>query len=222
MTREVDVTLEEAIHAIMLKPTQSPDRLLAMADYVKQQLADHGLPNASGGSGGELRVPGLARQKDWDVAYEFAGKYRLLISLKSMWRNAAGTIPNRIDDHMGEIANVQQLRPEIVIGYIVLFDLVADSKRKEDGLMWSEFFEAAIKRIAIRRAPLWNQGLLEGAWFIRFDSRLPSGQRVLEPQQVAREGTTFFHGLLAELKLREPAVPFSKPVIAPGFYEGMV
>ncbi len=212
--------LESVIQTIMLKPAQSPDRLRALADYVKGQLAEHGLSNASGGSGGELRVPGLARQKDWDVAYEFHGKYRLLISLKSMWKNAAGTIPNRIDDHMGEIANVQQFRPEIVIGYIVLFDVVADSRRQEDGLMWSEFFARAIKRIAIRKAPLWNQGLLEGVWFIRFDSRLPTGQRVMNSKQVAEEGVAFFRGLLAELKFREPAIPFSKEIITPSFYEG--
>lgn len=218
--REKDLTLEQVLDAVMLRSVQSPDRLQALADYARQQLAEHGLPGAVGGSSGELCVPGLARQKDWDVAYKFAGKYRLLISLKSMWKNAAGTIPNRIDDHMGEIANVQQLSPEIVIGYILLFDSVADSRRKEDGMMWSEYFERAIKRIAIRKAPLWNQGLLEGAWFIRFDSRRPSGQRILRPDETAKDGIVFVHGLLAELKLREPAIEFSKPIIAPSFYEG--
>lgn len=141
------MTLEEAIDRIVQRPAQSPDRLLDLADYLREQLARHGLPGAIGGTGGELRGQGLAREKDWDVAYEFAGKFRLLISLKSMWRNAAGTIPNRLDDHMGEIANVQQIRPEIVIGYVVLFDTVADSRRK-DGLQWSEYFERAIGRIA--------------------------------------------------------------------------
>ena len=102
-----------------------------MADFAIKQLAHYGLPGAIGGSGGELKVQGLAREKDWDVAYDFAGKYRLLISLKSMWKNAAGTIPNRLDDHMGEIANIQQLRPEIVIGYVVIFDVVADSNPLE-------------------------------------------------------------------------------------------
>jgi len=193
----------------MKRPTQSPDRLQALANYVKEQLANHGLPGARGGTGGELSVGGLARVKDWDVAYEFAGKFRLLISLKSMWKNAAGTVPNRLDDHMGEIANVQQLRPEIVIGYVVLFDVVADSKRKEDGLKWSDFFERSIRKIAIRKAPLWNQGLLEGSWFIRFDSRKPAGARVIDPKKVALEGRAFFESLLSELRLREPAVPFS-------------
>jgi hypothetical protein len=149
--------LERVLDAIIRKPTQSPDRLLALADYIKNQLAVHGLPNAHGGTGGELKVKGLARTKDWDVAYEFAGKFRLLISLKSMWKNAAGTVPNRIDDHMGEIANVQQLHPEIFIGYVLVFDITADSRRK-DGQTWSEFFEAAIKKIAIRKGPAPESG----------------------------------------------------------------
>ena len=112
--------LEDVVDRIMQRPVQSPQRLLALADHVRELLAAHGLPGAKGGSESELRVDGLAREKDWDVAYEFAGKFRLLISLKSMWRNAAGTVPNRLDDHMGELANIQQMRPEIVIGYVVL------------------------------------------------------------------------------------------------------
>src|SRR5438105_1669239 len=123
--RVIVPTLEDVVDAVMQRPTQSPNRLVSLADFVIKQLARYGLPGAIGGSAGELRVQGLAREKDWDVAYEFAGKYRLLISLKSMWKNAAGTIPNRLDDHMGEIANIQQLRPEMVIGYVVIFDVVA-------------------------------------------------------------------------------------------------
>lgn len=202
--------LEEVIEAVMKKPTQSPDRLSALADLVCAELAAHGLPGAQGGTARELKVGGLARAKDWDVAYEFAGKFRLLISLKSMWKNAAGTIPNRLDDHMGEVANIQQLRPEIVIGYVVLFDVVADSVR-QDGKTWSEYFEQAIQKIAIRKAPLWNQGLVEGSWFIRFDSREPRGKRVVDPSGASDAGTRFFRALLSELALREPAVPFTRP-----------
>ncbi len=203
------MNLEQIIDAIMKKPTQSADRLKALADFVVDQLRINGLPGALGGTGGELRVSGLAREKTWDVAYEFAGKFRLLISLKSLWKNASGTIPNRLDDHMGEISNIQQLRPEIVIGYIVIFDVIADSRR-QDGTMWSEYFERALRKIAIRRAPLWNQGLLEGFWFIRIDSKKPFGERVIDPDQVTSEGTAFFEALLSELKLREPAIPFDE------------
>lgn len=205
--RGVNLDLEDVLDAVILRPTQSPDRLRALADYVVARLGEYGLPGARGGSGGELKVHGLARVKDWDVAYEFAGKFRLLISLKSMWKNAQGTVPNRIDDHMGEIANVQQLSPEIVIGYVVLFDTTADRTRR-DGRSWSDFFEHAIRRIAIRKAPLWNQGLLEGSWFVRFDSRRPKGERVIQRDRVEEGERDFFRSILAELHRREPAIPF--------------
>lgn len=154
--------LEDAIDKIVNRPPQASDRLAPLADFAIEQLAKHGLPDARGGSSSELSIRGLARSKKWDVAYDFAGKPRFLLSLKSIWRNAGGTVPNRIDDLMGETANVQQLSPEVVVGYILLFDAKADSVRREDGLYWSERFEHAVKRIAIRKAPVWNQGLLEG------------------------------------------------------------
>lgn len=203
------MSIEDAIAELLSRSATSTKRLTKLADYIKLLLEQHGLAGARGGSGGELQVPGLSRTKDWDVAYEYAGKFRLLVSLKSVLKNAGGAIPNRLDDLQGELANVQQLRPEVVIGYVVLFDVAEDSKRK-DGKYWSEYFEDALRRITIRKAPLWNQGLLEGLWFIRFDSRRPAGSRVVDPHAAAAEGAQFAKSLLLELKLREPAIPFAK------------
>jgi len=183
---------------------------------LKDLFEYEGLPNVKGGSGGELQVPGLSRTKNWDVAYEFAGKFRLLVSLKSMLKNISGSVPNRLDDLQGEIANVQQLRPEIVIGYVVLFDMAEDSLRNEDRLRWSDYFEAALQKMAIRRAPLWNQGLLEGLWFIRFDSRKPAGRRVFSRRDTAQARQRFLKALLCELKLREPAVQLLKELDCAG------
>ena len=151
-------SLEEAIDRLLSLSATSTLRLQVLADHLISVLVEGGLPSAAGGSERELKVPGLARTKNWDVAYEFAGKFRLLVSLKSMLNNVSGSVPNRLDDLQGELANVQQLRPEIVIGYVILFDVAKDSTR-QDGTLWSYFFEGALKRIAIRRAPLWNQGL---------------------------------------------------------------
>ncbi len=206
------MTLEDAIDKVMGRPTQSSLRLAPLADYAIAQLEYHGLPGVKGGSSGELRIEGLARSKDWDVAYDFAGKPRLLLSLKSIWSNAGGAIPNRIDDLMGEAANVQQMSPEIVIGYLLLFDTKADRRRRGDELYWSEYFQNAVKKLAIRKAPVWNQGLIEGTWFIMFDSRKPKGTRVLDTAKVQNEGDAFFQSLLRELKIREPAIPFSKSI----------
>jgi len=180
-----------------------------LANYAKAQLQSYGLPGVRGGEGGELKVKGLARTKAWDVAYEYAGKFRLLISLKSIWKNASGTVPNRIDDLMGEAANVQQLAPEVVIGYILLFDTAADGVRREDGLSWSTFFEQAVKQIAIREAPLLNQGLLEGSWFILIDSRKAPGTRLVDGAKAVSDGEVFFKSMLRKLHQREPAIPFA-------------
>lgn len=206
------MTLENALDAIIHNDPRAANRLDPLADFAIEQLGQHGLPGARGGSSSELSIRGLARPKKWDVAYEFAGKPRCLLSLKSIWANAGGTVPNRLDDLMGEAANVQQMSPEIVVGYILLFDAKADSIRRQDNLYWSQYFENAVKSIAIRKAPLWNQGLLEGTWFIKFDSRNPMGSRVIEPSKAQNEGGMFFSALLSELKVREPAIPFSKHI----------
>jgi hypothetical protein len=205
--------LETILDEISRRKTQDATRLAPLADYARRQSELHGLSGVMGGTGGELRIAGMARSKDWDVAYDFAGKRRLLVSLKSIWKNASGTVPNRIDDLMGEAANVQQMSPEIVTGYILLFDEQCDSLRREDGKTWSVFFEEAVRRIAIRKAPLWNQGLLEGSWFIRFDSARELGRRLTDPDRVTSEGELFFRSLLRELRLREPAIPFAKQIL---------
>jgi hypothetical protein len=203
--------MEAAIDGLLSRPSTSTLRMQDVADLLKLLLDRAGLPGVRGGSNGELSVPGLSRPKNWDVAFEFAGKFRLLVSLKSMLKNISGSVPNRIDDLQGELANVQQLRPEIVIGYVVLLDVSEDGIRKEDGAKWSDWFEAALRRLAIRRAPLWNQGLMEGLWFIRFDSKRPSGSRLIDPEKVERDGTAFISSLLSELLLREPAIELRPP-----------
>jgi hypothetical protein len=205
----MEAELEKVIGKILRKRQQDPGRLGPMADFAKLTLKMYGLPGVRGGKGGELDVTGLARTKTWDVAYEYAGKFRLLISLKSMWKNIRGSVPNRIDDLMGETANVQQISPEVVIGYIVLFDVAKDAKRR-DGIMWSAYFENAIKRITIRDAPLLNQGLLEASWFILVDTRRPSGKRLANPAKATKEGQEFFKALIVKLRQREPAIKFTK------------
>ncbi|HEX5474547.1 MAG TPA: hypothetical protein VFX12_07805 [Vicinamibacterales bacterium] len=203
--------LSDVIDAVATRKATDSGRLAPLANFAVEQLAQYGLPDVRGGSGGELVVNGLGRSKAWDVAYEYAGKFRLLVSLKSIWKNAGGSIPNRLDDLMGEAANVQQVSPELVIGYILVFDAAADSVRK-DGDRWSAFFEAAVKRIAVRGAPLWNQGLLEASWFIHIDSAKPAGARLVDPTTAGAEGADFFKSLLKKLKQREPAIRFTRDV----------
>jgi hypothetical protein len=200
------VTLPMVVDDLLARAKQDSGRLNLLADYCKEAFAAAGLPGVRGGKADEVGIRGLGRQKDWDLAYVLAEKPRLLISLKSILENFSGVIPNRLDDLMGEAANVQQLSPEIVIGYVVIMDKAKDSIRRKDGVFWTDHFEENLRKIAIRRAPLWNQGLIEGAWLITVDSRLPAGQRVIEVDDMDARGTNFFRALLDELYLREPAL----------------
>ncbi len=200
------ITLSDAVDDLFLRSKTDAGRLHVLAQYCIGAFERAGLPGVRGGKADEVGIRGLARQKDWDLAYVLAGKPRLLVSLKSILRNLSGTVPNRLDDLMGEAANVQQLSPEIVIGYVVIVDEAEDSQRRDGTGTWSDHFEMGLKAIAIRKAPLWNQGLIEAIWLIRIDSRRPPGQRVSRALDLDAIGASFFSALLDELYLREPTL----------------
>src|SRR5579872_44069 len=187
--------LSDVVDDLLGRRTQDSGRLDLLATYCIEAFSTLGLHGVRGGKADEVGIRGLGRQKDWDLAFVLAGKPRLLVSLKSILRNLSGTVPNRLDDLMGEAANVQQLSPELVIGYVVIMDMKEDSIRRDGGGTWSDHFEANLRRIAIRRAPLWNQGLIEGAWLIRIDSRRSPGSRILDVKDMDAKGTSFFQAL---------------------------
>lgn len=199
-------TLSDAVDDFLSRATQDSGRLNKLAEYCIEAFARAGLPGVRGGRADEVGIRGLGRQKDWDLAFVLAGKPRLLVSLKSILKNFSGVVPNRLDDLMGEAANVQQLSPELVVGYVVVVDESANSPRRDGAGTWIDFFEASLRKIAIRRAPLWNQGLIEGVWLIRIDSRLPVAQRVIDVEDIDAQGSGFFRAMIDELYLREPTL----------------
>lgn len=203
MASEFD--LNAAINDFLSRSKTDSGRLNALAATVIDIFASQGLPNLIGGSAGEAGIRGIVRNKDWDLAFLFAGKPRLLISLKSILKNVSGTVPNRLDDLMGEVANVQQFSPEVVTGYVIVLDENANRQRR-DGIDWFSYVEQSLKKLAIRKAPLWNQGLIEGFWTIRIDSRLPLGQRLVNPEKAMADGAVFASALISELRRREPAI----------------
>ena len=209
------ITLSDAVDDLLIRKTQDPGRLDKLAQYCIAAFDGHGLGGVRGGQADEVGIRGLGRQKDWDLAYVLAGKPRLLISLKSILKNLAGTVPNRLDDLMGEAANVQQLSPEIVIGYVVIMDESEDSLRRDGKGTWSDHFEANLRKIAIRRAPLWNQGLIEAVWLIRINSTKPPGARVVDATDMDAKGTSFFQALLDELYIREPTLRPAPTAVLP-------
>ena len=102
------ITAQDAVDdlyriAVTEDKATSTSRLDVLADFCVQELTRRGLENVEK----EASIPGAGREKKWDVAWQYDGKYRLGISLKSLLKNLPGTVPNRIDDLVGEVANAQ-------------------------------------------------------------------------------------------------------------------
>ncbi|RTG96717.1 hypothetical protein [Thermus scotoductus] len=222
---ELGQALEAAVWDGLEKPAQSKRRWDLLADYCMARLEARGLRGLLGGSRGEVSVRGFARAKDWDVvllAPLLAGggggriqhpgeKPRLLLSLKSVLRNPLGSLPNRLDDLLGEVSSVQMLYPEVVIGYVVVLDHGAFGKSaggkaaKAGGEEWEEGYNRFKERLAHltqRRPPLWAQGLIEGHWVIEVDSRTPG--LFLDLEATLEAGEAFFDALVGALREREP------------------
>lgn len=147
------------------KASTSTARLNVLAELCVQELGRRGLTGAMI----DPEIPGFARAKDWDVAWIHNGKARLAISLKSLLKNLSGTVPNRIDDLIGEVANLQMYSPETAIGYVMLFNVGEDERSKKHGCTWSELLRKRLQSIACRKAPHWTIGTIEAAAFIEVD-----------------------------------------------------
>lgn len=172
------LTLADAIDdlhliAVIEKRRQSPARLAVLADYCVQELDQRGIPDAET----EVTIPGIGRNKKWDVAWRHGGKVRLGISLKSLLSNIPGTVPNRADDLMGEMANVQLYSPEIVTGYIMIFD--APHIKKGTGERWVDVFRSYVKPLAGRQAPAWAAGMVEALAIVEVD--FSQGPQLITP-----------------------------------------
>jgi hypothetical protein len=196
------VTFAEAIEdlyriAVVERKAQSPARLSMLAEYSIEQLAKRGLPGAEA----DVKIPGGAREKSWDIAWEYDAKYRLGISLKSLLKNIPGTVPNRLDDLMGEVANAQMYSPEIVLGYIMVFDVSQDTTRGKNGKLWSEFLEDKLRFLSGRTAPAWSTGTLEAIILIRVD--FSRGPKIIAGEKLL---AGFFNHLTKAVKARNPGI----------------
>ena len=193
MTSLEDAVTELYQIAVVDRRSQSPLRLARLARLCVEQLAERGLVEAAT----ERLVPGIGRSKNWDVVWPRNGRVRLGISLKSILRNVAGTVPNRVDDLAGEMANVQLLSPEIVTGYIMVFD-IAGSGLRQDGTRWVDFFRQAVDRLSGRDAPAWAPGMVEASAVIEVDFTV--GPRIVTSPDLS----DFFDKLAQCVRERNP------------------
>ena len=178
------------------KPT-STRRLRRLAKFVVDELALRGLDGALM----EVFVAGGARTKSWDVSWSIEGKPRLVVSLKSILRNPGGTVPNRIDDLIGEVTNVQMYSPEIVTGYVMVFNIAEDAFSTRHQCTWSDLLRSRIARLSGRRPPSWSIGMIEASWFVEVD--FSHGPRIVSGEAEAND---FFDRLVEEVRRRNPAI----------------
>ena len=194
------LTLQHAIDhlydvAVRQGKAQSPDRLRILADYCIQELAARGIRGAER----EADIPGGGRSKSWDVAWRYDGKYRLALSLKSILKNLPGTVPNRIDDLMGEVANAQLYSPEIVLGYVMILDVSQDAHSQRHGSTWSALLRSRLERLSGRRPPAWTVGTIEAFAYVEVD--FSTSPRLLP---TTTDFAAFFDALVQQVGSRNP------------------
>lgn len=192
------ISLQDAVNdlyriAVIEGKKQSPNRLGVLADLCVEQLDERGITKVAK----EIPIPGIGRTKVWDIGWPAEGRVRLGISLKSLLRNIRGTVPNRIDDLSGEMANVQLLSPEIVTGYIAIFDTSGAVLRK-DGTPWVAVFRKAVDQLSGRNAPAWATGMVEASLIVEVD--FSEGPRIA----IAPNLSEFFDCLANRVRERNP------------------
>ena len=181
--------------AVAEDKTTSTARLDTFAEYCVQELTRRGLREVER----EASIPGAGRIKKWDVAWSYDGKYRLGLSLKSLLKNLGGTVPNRIDDLIGEVANAQLHSPEIVIGYVMIFNIQEDRYSQRHDSTWSILLQARLTSLSGRRAPSWTTGTVED--FVVIEVDFGSGPQIVSASQPF---DAFFDTLVEQVSVRNP------------------
>ena len=194
------ITAQDAIDdlyrvAVAQRKSTSTSRLDVLADFCVQELTRRGLNNVEK----EAAIPGAGRDKKWDVAWRYDGKYRLGISLKSLLKNLGGTVPNRIDEMIGEVTNAQLHSPEIVIGYIMIFNVAEDRFSRKHDSTWCDLFRERVTSLSGRRPPSWTTGTVED--FLLVEVNFLSGSSILATSQ---KFDAFFGALVAQVAARNP------------------
>lgn len=169
-------------------------RMDRLAEYTVEKLEARGI----GPWETEVKLRSFARDKQWDVVHAAEGKPRVAISLKSILRNLAGTVPNRTDDLIGEVSDLQMRYPEVIIGYIVIVD-VEDTEEEPTRSEWAETLGNRLASISGRRPPFWGRGAVEASKVVRarFAER-DEAELETDPQEMV----SFFDALEEQYRIR--------------------
>lgn len=194
------ITAQQAVDdlyriAVAEEKATSTARLEVLADFCVQEISRRGMKDVEK----EATVPGGGREKKWDVAWCYDGKYRLGVSLKSLLKNLGGTVPNRIDDMIGEVTNAQLYSPEIVIGYIMIFNIAEDSYSPKHESTWCDLFRKRAKSLSGRQPPSWTTGTVEDYLLVEVDFN--TGPSII---RTSKSFDAFFDTLVEQVDSRNP------------------
>jgi hypothetical protein len=151
--------LQPALVEFRSRHARDSGRQRAIQQYCVDELAVRGVSGALA----EVLLPGSYRDKKWDVGLVVGGKARLAISCKSIISNHAGTVPNRIDDLLGEAINLHRTSPNAVIGYLFMMSRIDESKdaRKRRARLARTMTPEEILEDARRSGDAWFERLGE-------------------------------------------------------------
>ncbi len=129
-----------------LRHARASNRQEPIQTYCCEELHRRGLLGARI----EVILPGAYRDKVWDVGrLADSGEVTLGISCKSIISNHAGTVPNRIDDMLGEAVNLHRRWPRAVIGYLFMMARTDESQyqtKRRAGLIAAGSSEFSVLR----------------------------------------------------------------------------
>ena len=100
---------------------------------------------------------------------------------------------------IGEVTNAQLHSPEIVIGYIMIFNIAEDSFSQKHGATWCELFRERATSLSGRRPPSWTTGTVED--FVLVEVDFSSDSSILATSQTF---DAFFGTLIDQVRTRNP------------------
>jgi len=102
---------------------------------------------------------------------------------------------------MGEVANIQMYSPEVVVGYLMVFDVSQDVISRKHGCTWCELLTSRLAALSGRRAPSWSVGMIEAFVVVQVD--FSQDARLITPEADVQ---SMFNILVSEVKRRNPSL----------------
>ncbi|WP_049894403.1 hypothetical protein [Halogranum rubrum] len=173
------ITLQDTVDDLYEKAhvenkTSSSARLDTLTKFCQEQLSDRGIRDTEE----NVNLDAFVRSKNWDIASRTGESPQIAISTKSVLNNLSGTIPNRTDELLGEVTDLQMRYPDVVTGYVVIVD-TADTADEPNRSRWAQKLERRIDRLSGRRPPAWGRGLVESACVVKTNLAGPGDAQLL-------------------------------------------